>query len=177
VVVEAFVNESGVATPQVLAQEQFEWKTYIDPQYGFTLEYPSRHDLSFSADPSGNKTYLMSDPNHGPFWSMHLSIEPFNITKFKDLNGLTDYEYNKSLVDFGNKPLYQINDKEFANYPITTFSTYIDNLEDYPGKMRIFKVALQIHDGNSYLFSLSNLNTDTHFEEFDKMVNSIKFFN
>lgn len=156
--------------------EQPEWKTYVNPQHGFTLEYPDRYDSFLITRPNGNSVAIDSNSYAEHFWEISLNIEPFNSTKFKDLKGVADYWYNKSVVENGAKSLYEVNGTEFTKFSTYSYSDYIDEY-DNPGKYRIFKLAYQLHDGNLFTFFLSDLSTDTHFDEFDRFVNSLKFFN
>lgn len=166
----------GPPTVNAVPDTDFNWKTYVNPQYGFSIKYPDRYDISFSADPKGDELYIMSNSYSDHFWNIGLIINPIDYSQYSDLKGFADMWYNKSIAEFGNQPLEPINGNDITNYPTYTYSTYIEAGEDHPGKLRIFKVALQIHGENTYLFSLSDLNTDAHIEEFDKMVNSFKIF-
>lgn len=166
----------GAAIPRTTLAQEFTWKTYLDPIYNYTIEYPDRHDTFFMTNPYRGSIYINSNQYSDHFWEISLNVAHFNTTKFTDLKSVADDLYHRSTVEFGAKSLYEVNGSELTNYPTYTYSIYQDEGEDATGEFRVSKMAFQLHDGNVFLFSLSDLNSDTHFDEFDRFVNSIKFF-
>lgn len=78
------------------------------------------------------------------------------------------------MVDVDNKVLQNITNSEYTQFPTYSYTFYFE--DGKPGEYRIIKVAHKLHSDILYSFSLSDLNSNPHFEGFVRMVNSLKFF-
>jgi hypothetical protein len=163
----------GPPTVNAVPDTDFTWKTYVNTKNGYSVEYPTSHDLSMFYYPKIDMLNIDSVGLNETYYAFVLKVDLFNFTKYKDLKSLVESRYNLDLTEAGYIALSKVDGTEFINYPTYTYTVYAPGADP---KERIFKVAYQLHDGKLYTFSLSDIASDFHEEDFDWFVNSFKIF-
>src|SRR5687767_3453961 len=111
----------GFGAPSIYSQE--EWKTYLNPEYKFTIQYPIVYFPNSSVERFGNTTML---DLVGHEINMNMNIEPINkseSTTNTALKWLTN-QYDREIEDGYHSFLQNITEVKYGKYPAYKMITY-----------------------------------------------------
>ncbi|KAA2279383.1 hypothetical protein [Candidatus Nitrosocosmicus sp. SS] len=152
------------AQHSVFAQSE-EWKTYINPEYKFTIEYPFKTDsLSGYINYNKSSDMLDSDITFGLYIYPSYGVKDIKHFVESALANDTDSTTINWTVFEDIKPV------KYANLTGYGFKTYDKNDS-------IMTDIILLHNDIIMRFETSNSITDYTVDKFIKMINSIKFFN
>jgi hypothetical protein len=153
-----------LGAPSLYAQE---WRTYINPELGFQIDYPYKsytHIIEHETLPS----VLIVEDFHVMVDLIKLNnTSPHNINKVAN-NTITNY-----IIDFGRQTIEDIHPITYSNMSGLSATLYMKNyIGDEDG---IQKFVFIEHDNTIYQFLLETFTTNFNEDKFDKMLNSLKF--
>ncbi len=153
--------------PIHLATAQETWKTYINPELGFQIDYPKTKFVNIAEHETLPSILIAGD------FFFTIDIIPLNDT-VKDTKQYAQTVLNNSITLFDNKLLHSIEPVILANMSGYTASTYTKAPDNTTS---INKYIFLSKDDKIIQFWLGDSSQDYHEKTFDKMVNSTRFFN
>jgi len=157
----------GPQTLQAQQQVDQEWKTYINPELGFQIDYPYMSYTYIFEHKTLPSALITGD------YSVMIDVIKLNHT----LNE-TEQFANKTIENhinaFGGETFQDIHPVKYGN--MSGLSATLFNKNITGDDIRITKFVFLNHDDRIYQFLLEDFNKNFHGDEFDKMVNTVKFF-
>lgn len=157
----------GCIFPGYAQIEYEEWKTYINPELGFSINYPEMKFMHITEHETLPSVLIAGD-----FFVM-IDLLKVNDT-IKDSRQIAELTANTQSTEYGSKILQDIHPVIYANKSGHSITLYNENPNS--NSTLITKYVFLPNDNKIYQFYLEDDSENYHEKTFEIMVNSTKFY-